>query len=39
MEQFSHPALDDSGLSLCERQQSRPTDEHAARKGDYGVLN
>lgn len=40
MEQFSHAALDDSSLGLCEQQQpSWPTDEHTARKGDYRVLN
>lgn len=39
MEQFSHPALDDSCLSLCSHQQSRPTDEHTAQRDDYGVLN
>lgn len=39
MEQFSHPALDDSGLTLFKHQQSRPTDEHTAQRGAYGVLN
>lgn len=39
MEQFSHAALDDSSLGLCEQQPSWPTDEHTARKGDYRVLN